>query len=335
MNIQSQGKNGFTLVELLVVIAIIGILIALLLPAIQAAREAARRSQCSNNLRQIGVSMNTYASQYGSFPPGIKAKTYFSYDYAPNGGYEWTYFLHYLLPFADQNAFYKMAHGPKFDIQNPWYAPTQWRSLPDVAFPAFLCPSDTTNSGLWNMGVINGLRVAKSNYLGFFSGLSDGEACSADASGICQDGKAARRAVFRYSKGRSTKEIKDGTSNTMAAAEYLKGVGEGDERGFFWTNRAGCQTLFTKLGPNSTAPDSLCNVFCPNGGAANDPTLKLPCIGTNYWDGNYASPRSRHAGGVNVVFCDSSVHFMTDQVDLDTWQSLGWIADGKSFSNDF
>jgi prepilin-type N-terminal cleavage/methylation domain-containing protein/prepilin-type processing-associated H-X9-DG protein len=332
---RTQKNDGFTLVELLVVIAIIGILIALLLPAVQAAREAARRSQCSNNLRQIGVSMNTYASQYGTFPPGIKAKTYFSYNYAANGGYEWTYFLHYLLPYADQNTYYKLTHGPKFDIQNPWYAPAQWRSLPNVTFSAFICPSDTTTSSLWNPDVSTNLRVAKSNYLGFFSGLNDGEACSANASGICQDSIAARRAVFRYAKGRSTKEIKDGTSNTMAVAEYLKGVGEADERGFFYTNRAGCQTLFTKLGPNSTAPDNLCNVFCPNGGAVNDPAMKVPCIGGSYWDGNYASPRSRHAGGVNVVFCDSSVHFMSDQIDLNTWQSLGWIADGKTVSIDY
>jgi prepilin-type N-terminal cleavage/methylation domain-containing protein/prepilin-type processing-associated H-X9-DG protein len=328
MRIKEQNSNGFTLVELLVVIAIIGILVALLLPAIQAAREAARRSQCFNQLRQIGVAMNNYASQNGSrFPPGIKAKNYFSYDYYANAGYEWTYFLHYLMPFADQTNFYKMAHGPKFDIQNPWYAPDQWRSLPSIAFPAFNCPSDTMSSGLMDLGVSSGLHVAKSNYLGIFSGLNDSDAF--------RDNNRLQRAVFGYAKGRSIKEIKDGTSNTMAVAEYLKGVGENDERGVFWTNRAGCQTLFTKLGPNSTAPDNLCNVFCPNGGAANEPAMKLPCIGGGYWDNNYASPRSRHPGGVNAVFCDASVHFIQNDIDLDSWQSLGWIADGKTAIGDF
>jgi prepilin-type N-terminal cleavage/methylation domain-containing protein/prepilin-type processing-associated H-X9-DG protein len=327
MRTKQQKNNGFTLVELLVVIAIIGILISLLLPAIQAAREAARKSQCANNLRQIGVALNNYASQNGSrFPPGIKARNYFSYDYNANAGYEWTYFLHYLMPFADNNAFYKMAHGPKFDIQNPWYAPNQWRSMPSATFPAFICASDTTGSGLMDLGV-GGLHVAKSNYLGIFSGLKDGDAFL--------DNNRLQRAVFGYAKSRSLREIKDGTSNTMAVAEYLKGVGENDERGIFWTNRAGCQTLFTTLGPNSNAADLLCPVFCPNGGAANEPAMKLPCAAGNSWDNNYASPRSRHPGGVNVLFCDASVHFITNEIDSTPWRSLGWIADGVTTTGEY
>jgi prepilin-type processing-associated H-X9-DG protein len=179
---------------------------------------------------------------------------------------------------------------------------------------------------LADVGGSSHLHWSKSNYLGIFSGLNDGDAF--------HDDKVTRRAVFSYSKGRSLKEMKDGTSNTMAVAEYLKGVGENDQRGVFCTNRAGCQTLFITLGPNSTAPDNLCSVFCPNGGAANEPPLKLPCVAGGD-DANYASPRSRHAGGVNVVFCDASVHFIQNDIDLATWQSMGWIADGKSINGDF
>jgi prepilin-type N-terminal cleavage/methylation domain-containing protein/prepilin-type processing-associated H-X9-DG protein len=326
VSITSCSRRGFTLVELLVVIAIIGILVSLLLPAIQAAREAARRTQCTNNLKQIGVALNGYAVNNSVFPPGIKARVRFSYDYASGGGQEWTYFLHFLLPYCEQNAFYKAVHGPRFDIGNPWYVPEQWPSVPDTGFPALICSSDMMGGNLVNWGAGYPLRVAKSNYLGIFSGLNDGEAY--------RDNNPKQRAVFGYGKGRALKQIKDGTSNTMAVAEYLKGAGESDERGDFWTNRAGCQTLFVKLGPNSSAPDNLYYFFCPAGGSPNDPAIKLPCIGGGN-DTCYASPRSRHPGGINAVFCDGSVHFLLDNIDTDTWQGLGWIADGKSFSNDF
>jgi prepilin-type N-terminal cleavage/methylation domain-containing protein/prepilin-type processing-associated H-X9-DG protein len=322
--ITNHGPLGFTLVELLVVITIIGILIALLLPAVQAAREAARRAQCSNNLRQIGVAMHGFASQNNMFPPGIKAGNRFSYDYA-KGGYEWVYLLHFLMPFSEQDSYYSVVHGPQFDINNPWYAPDQWTAVPAMAFSTFLCPSDSFGEDLSDWGPSYPVHVAKSNYLGIFSGFNDGDAFS--------DNVSARRAVFGYYRGRALSEIEDGASHTMAVAEYLKGVAAGDNRGVFWTNRAGCQTLFVTLGPNSAAPDNICYQFCPNGGSPNEPTQNLPCVpGAD--SVNYASPRSRHPGGVNAVFCDGSVHFIQDNIDTATWQGLGWIADGKTIAMD-
>jgi prepilin-type processing-associated H-X9-DG protein len=321
MTINSRSKNGFTLVELLVVIAI---LICLLLPAIQATREAARRMQCSNNLKQIGTALQTYASQNGTFPPGIRAKVRFCYDYNTQG-YEWTYLLHYLLPFCEQQGAYKSVHGPRFDIQNPWYEPDKWKGMSDLAYPQFVCPSDYLGGDLvdWGPGYV---RVAKSNYLGVFSGLNDGDAFA--------DSVRERRALFGYSKPRSLKEVKDGTSHTIALAEYLKGISPGDNRGDFWTNRAGCQTLFVTLGPNSGAPDNITYAFCPDGGSPNEPSKKLPCVGGGD-NANYASPRSRHPGGVNVVFGDGSVHFIQDNIAVDPWRCLGWIADGKVFDTNF
>jgi prepilin-type processing-associated H-X9-DG protein len=188
-----------------------------------------------------------------------------------------------------------------------------------MAFPAFLCPSDGYGENMTNWGPDYPFRVAKTNYLGIFSGFNDGDAF-ADT--------AAYRAVFRYRVGRTLEEIEDGTSHTIAVAEYLRGVGANDNRGDFWTNRAGCQTLFVTLGPNSTAPDNICYQFCPDGGSPSEPGLNLPCVPGGD-DANYASPRSRHPGGVSVVYCDGSVHFLQDEIDTATWQSLAWIADGK------
>jgi prepilin-type processing-associated H-X9-DG protein len=211
---------------------------------------------------------------------------------------------------------------------NPWDNTAAWvdSGVNNMAIPALQCPSDTV-SGFSTL--ISGLRLAKTNYLGIFSGLKDLDAYN--------NSNPKQRAVFCFGKGTSFADIKDGASNTMAVAEYLKGTDENDARGFFYTQRAGCQTLFVKLGPNSMAPDAFVgndSHFCPTDNSRNDPSANLPCTQLTD-DENYASPRSRHPGGVNVVFCDGSVHFVQDGINSETWQNLGWIDDGNAINADF
>ncbi len=330
---------AFTLVELLVVITIIGILIALLLPAVQAAREAARKMQCSNNLKQLGLAMHNFESQKGTFPPGTMSKLQFSEtasDYVTYGGYQWACYLHFMLPFLEKQAYYDALHGPKFDIGCPWNEPAIWSNLPveQQNVNEFLCPSDGMGGNFIGWGL--DVHVPKGNYLGIFSGLADGDiydsglmyrvAPKKDLNGVMVNSAAA----FQPYRGTSLADITDGTSNTLAIAEYLKGVDENDNRGEYHSSRAGLQFLYVTLGPNSPAPDNLSNYFCPTLGSPHAPEANLPCVGGDR-PGNYASPRSRHPGGINAVFCDGSVRFIQDSVDLNrVWRRLGWIADGQT-----
>ena len=246
------GPGGFTLVELLVVIAIIGVLVALLLPAVQAARESARRLQCSNNLKQFGIALHSFEAANREFPPGTMARSRFSYESTDaTGGYDWPYLIHFLLPYLEETNYYEIVHGPVFDIQNPWHSPQLWPSVVDQVDLSFLrCPTDQQGSNTKALTVGNvTLTLPGSNYLGIFSGLNDGENYN------MSNPQAA--GVFRYHERVKLAEIEDGTSTTMAVAEYLTGLDTLDMRGFFMTNRAGCQFLYVTLGPNSRAGDNM------------------------------------------------------------------------------
>jgi prepilin-type N-terminal cleavage/methylation domain-containing protein/prepilin-type processing-associated H-X9-DG protein len=377
-------RRGFTLVEMLVVIAIIATLVALLMPAVQAAREGARRTQCANKLRQLGVALGRYASTAESFPPGIAASVWNSGDQfttqenqlATSVFYEWTCFLHMLLPQLDEQAYYNSLRGPLFRLQSPMFEDegfAAYAPIDGVQITPLLCPSDGQAGPLWQtpawplMG--KPLSLAKSNYLGIFSGTNVKEGLAVkggtDATGL-QSGKSAvlplrprpfdRRAVFGFGVGTRMQSIKDGAANTIAVAEYLRGASTKDGRGAFWFNDAGMQMLHAAQGPNASQSDTLhrnrtatlsedwgCSKQLDGKGKPaspnNRPELNLPCKpggGQEDIEGmdDSAVARSRHRGGVNVVFCDGHVSFIDDTIESKTtapygaWQRLAWIDDG-------
>jgi prepilin-type N-terminal cleavage/methylation domain-containing protein/prepilin-type processing-associated H-X9-DG protein len=331
-------RAGFTLVELLVVITIIGILIALLLPAVQAAREAARRAQCTNNLRQFGIGLAGFETQNGTYPQCSTGNGW--------GPYEWRYFVFYILPYMEMQAYYDILRGPQFDLQVPWnlvggQPQPAWVTLSDQPFPAvFSCPSDTTLDRFVNVSPGGStISLPKTNYLGISSGFNVNSTASNGATLLA----STRRAVFFSQTKTRVADITDGTSNTMIMAEYLMGVDRYDARGDFYTSQAGAQFMFVKTGPNSTADDNLPNSsgFCSSASGHDLPSENLPCTSGGI-DVNFATPRSRHPGGVNVVYVDGSVHFIPDNVDSSTgftkpgtWQRLGFIADGLPITADF
>jgi prepilin-type processing-associated H-X9-DG protein len=275
----------------------------------------------------------------GVFPPGTASKVWLDdnpdVEEYKKGGYQWTYLLHSLLPDLEQEGYYKAIDGPRFAL-DMYQHKERFASVDRNVFSALMCPSDAlSDNGLVALGD-GTFRITKSNYLGLFSGLNGNQGYAAN--------NPWRRAVFRYGVGTTIADITDGTSNTMAVAEYLKGLDAWDIRGAFVSHRAAMQTLFVTLGPNSTAKDRITGYFCPSvgstaagNGAVDDPSMNLPCAPSD-GDQDYASPRSRHPGGVHAVFCDGSVRFISDSVNSHaptsltdppgTWQRLGWMADG-------
>jgi prepilin-type N-terminal cleavage/methylation domain-containing protein/prepilin-type processing-associated H-X9-DG protein len=305
----SNPSSGFTLVELLVVITIIGILIALLLPAVQAAREAARRMQCTNNLKQLDLALQNYHTVCQQFPLGTVNNKKTMYE-PPRFTY-----LVLLYPYLE-------AAGAYGSI-NFRCAREAWidnAKAAKIVLPGLLCPSDGEGGPLgplydtnwkWTLNL-----VSRSNYLGVF-GYKLGEIVNTPP---------ARASVFGLNRGARIADIRDGTSNTMIVSEYLTGSRNSD-RAVFWADASpGCSTLFVHDTPNSSAPDQLYSDTCSSD--ANSLAANLPCSGSVMDDNNmWATARSRHSGGVNVALCDGSVRFVSESIALTTWQYLGYIND--------
>lgn len=312
-----QCRRGFTLVELLVVIAIIGILIALLLPAVQAAREAARRSQCSNNLHQLALALHNYHDTYKVFPLGVLQD-----NLGAEFGYpRLTWGIH-LYPYIEQQAVYDQfifapgVSGTMYLGVNADHAGAPSRAV----IPCMLCPSDSRGSTVYAHPGIKPNETSKGNYATFFGNLNKGETRAPTAN------SGHLPAAFGYRRV-ALADILDGTSNTMAFGEMLRGGSDPAEsmRGSYWYDFPGGAWIFTTNPPNSPIADRIRSSSCP--ATANQPHLNLPCIGTN-GNAETCASRSRHPGGVQVAMCDGSATFVTETVGLDIWRALGSI-DGR------
>lgn len=297
-----KPRLAFTLIELLVVIAIIAILVALLLPAVQQAREAARRSSCKNNLKQLGIALHNYHDVVGCLPLGaIKAPSNSS---AGTSGYVW---VRYILPYIEQSAMYD-AWNEDIPYHNGTNLP-----LIRTTIPTLLCPSDTATK-TWN-------NAPNYNYAVNYGNTSIGRRSPFNSVNF-------KIAPFHYSNNHTGKsyrlrDMTDGTTNTMLMAEVRQGPLNSDLRGLIWYAP---HTGFTAhYPPNATNPDYLASGFCQAGSA----DLGMPCTGTSSANPLNFSARSKHKGGVQVVLGDASVRFISDNIDIDIWRNLSTMQDGQ------
>lgn len=298
-------SRGFTLVELLVVIAIIGILVALLLPAVQAAREAARRMQCGNNLKQIGLAMHNYHDVYKNFPPGA-------------WGCCWGTWMICIQPFAEQRQLYD-----QYSFERKWGTPgpDDQRYSSAVNLPVtrtrlktHTCPSDTVNAPFSN--------ITSHNYAANFGNTGYGG--PATLNGVPHNGSPFSYIASNTSLGKivGLASILDGTSNTLMVAEVLQGTGT-DLRGFVWWGDASSYSAY--LTPNTALPDRIYTA----GYCVNLPLRNLPCAVSTTTDPTMFAARSRHPGGVQGALCDGSVRFISSTIDLATWRALGTSQGGE------
>ncbi len=310
-----HARQGFTLIELLVVIAIIAVLIALLLPAVQAAREAARRIQCTNNLKQIGLALHSYESTHGRLPSARTNSPHYWSSLAQilpqlEGGdlYNIINFDHSTAPNARNN--YDMANTTAISFMIATYA----------------CPSDRKQDPV-NAG------YGPTNY---FAVAGSGTMAKGNGNGLMFDGSGVRFA-----------EITDGLSNTSAFVESIKGSG------IDTTSPARFDVLGQYKGGggySSTFTEAACDAIPAYSGTRGSRWFHGSMSGgstvNHYWTPNSQkadcsgdtnglySARSGHPGGVNEVFADGHVQFAKDTIDVSVWRALATRAGGETISAD-
>jgi prepilin-type N-terminal cleavage/methylation domain-containing protein len=297
MKRHSRSPGGFTLVELLVVIAIIGILVALLLPAIQAAREASRRSSCSNNLKQIGVALHNYHDTHNTLPAGFIYRT-------PNGVADWGWAVS-ILPFTENNALYEDLNPGETRLTQYYFAgaPAASQALLQTRIKTYRCPSDVTRplNNLQSFGGTNHFNLATANYVAC-AGTTVPDADAGGARRLRDPG-----GLFYGNSWLGFKDILDGTSSTIA-------VGERGSVHF--------AAVWVGVGNNDS--------YASNGTARTLGRSSFLWNFPQHSSENMGKPfSSHHPGGLNFVMADAAVRFMSATTPQAVMNNLGLRADGN------
>ena len=323
---QNVSKKAFTLVELLVVIAIIGILIALLLPAVQAAREAARRMQCTNKLKQICLAAHSYHDSHDKLPPGGL------------NAHRQTWY-HAAMPFMEQNAL-----GDSWDSTKLYYDGVN-EIIPESNIEALHCPSDQSSNNDPNNS-IQSFRYFRGNYVCNAGNVGVGGTASGNLTplpsrtlgtvAVENGGQPFVISIDAGFKQVSLDEITDGTSNTLAFSECLQGrpgTSTTGVPGVYGLRGAAYHAAFcwftTWVTPNTTTPDRNPDSYrcCVSTGQA--PCESAVVVGSGPVT---LAARSSHPGGVNAGMLDGSVRFVDNEIQWETWQAMGTSQGGEVVS---
>ncbi|QDT33113.1 DUF1559 domain-containing protein [Thalassoglobus polymorphus] len=327
LNVRKR-QRGFTLIELLVVIAIIAILVALLLPAVQQAREAARRTQCKNNLKQIGLALHSYMSTYGEVLPsaGNSLPAGYPDDFSP---------LARLLPYIDQANLQSLIDW-NLHLGHPAIEPLPNEMIPvaRTVIPMFLCPSDPAPAVSIDP-IQNTFEYAGCNYA---ANQSDGTETTTSQIHPIYPGNG----LFWCSSKTKIRDCVDGTSNTIAFAESTRGPGvaasgtENDPRLYRMT---GGYTEVAAPGPYTNTDGSRLISWMrgvvPFGPVMNGfltPNSEIPDAVSG--SSKLTAARSYHTGGAQFLFMDGSVHFISDSVDLNVYRGA-WTRQGGEVESPF
>ena len=310
------SRAGFTLIELLVVIAIIAILVALLLPAVQQAREAARRSSCKNNLKQLGLALHNYHDVHRVFPSGwigANASGHHTGMDSPdltgfNNGLGWGTML---LPFLEQSPLYSQFNStlPLTDAANTPHI--------DEVLAAFQCPSDPKpGTAAIEDEDTNSFTMGTSNYMGVF-GTRELHECEI-GNGVTATEQCRSNGTLYHNSKVSIRDLTDGTTNTLIIGErttYYENLNTKADPFF---------GVWAGLVPNSEGSAERFLGHCehnPNHAAQKD--------GSGNSLGDAGDFGSSHTGGSQFVLGDGSVRFISENIDNQTYQNLSIISDGN------
>ena len=334
-NLRSRTK-GFTLVELLVVIAIIGVLVALLLPAVQAAREAARRSTCLNNLRQLSLGVLNYESSNEELPAAWTYPDRQRPHDTRQGGINWVIAL---LPFVEGSTVYDA-----FDQTRP-ISDSVNEQARGTRLPVMMCPSDPLNQDPMSVRGL-GDNWARGNY---GANVGNGPTIRNWSNGIWSEDSQGwvddlRRGVMGMNATMPLQRITDGLSNTMFIGELRAGLTQDDRRGVWALGSAGASTIVwhgyggDANGPNACFPNADDVSGCKSDLQDLYRTECMTCYAGDEWN-DQAAARSVHPGGLHIGLGDGSALFISDLIDTtgsygrccSAWDYLILSADGEVF----